>query len=214
MQNVNVDKDGNVIDANGNIIGKRVGNTIMPLPQKKNEEQKHKSLEERLGIEEQNQEKTKIQSENIQKKPSSYSQEITKYQVTKESDFLIKFGLQQKEGRFIVVFRYDDQIDREIQNHWVKFRMWNYMQQLEWKDKSMKFNVESRNFAIDVNQLNELKIRNLIKDWSFAKENDKFKLLHVGGYLSDQSYEMMKGFFPNIINAIINLMNEVLQNNG
>ena len=222
MKSVNIDKDGNVIDQNGNVIGKKVGNTIMPLPTKQQEKQpenKSLSFQERMQgciVQQQNSEPNiDINNQEIKKapNPSSYSTQITKYEVTKDTQFVVNFGLKQSNGRIIVLHHYDE-LDRTIQKHWVKFRMWNYVEELEWKDKSMKFNLQSRNFTIDINKLNEMKIRNLIKDWSFAQFNDKFKLLHAGGYLSDESYDMMKGFFPNIINAIINLMNEVLQNNG
>ena len=92
--------------------------------------------------------------------------------------------------------------------------MWNYGEELAWKDKCMKFNPDSRSFTIDSNILNELKIKNLILDWSFGEYSDSLKLLHTDGKLSDESYEIFKGFFPNIINSILILMNEVLEGNG
>ena len=92
--------------------------------------------------------------------------------------------------------------------------MWTYKQQINWKDECMRFNNESRSFIIDNNKLNQLKVRRLIKDWSFAEHSDKFKLLHTNGVLSDQSYQIFKGFYPNVINAIIERMNRILQYNG
>lgn len=214
MQQIHVDDKGNAIDQNGKIIGKKVGNTIIPIrEQPKQDNTQPLTLEQRLGVS-----STPKHQENVSNEPSkeiysTYPQEHTKYEVTKDSEFVVKFGLKEENGRMIVLYRNYEE-ERNVQQHWVKFRMWNYEEELLWKDECMKFNVESRNFMIDTNKLNERKLKNLIKDWSFAEFSDKYKLLHVGGCLSDESYEVLKGLFPNIINAIIDLMNEVLENNG
>jgi hypothetical protein len=50
-------------------------------------------------------------------------------------------------------------------------------------------------------------------DWSFSEIDNKFKLLHTDGVLSDESYSVFCGLLPNIANAIVNSMNDVLENN-
>lgn len=205
MKRVITDQQGNILDQNGNIIGKRNGNIVIPVTPK--------SVQERLQSVISKQDKITEQKPKNEKY-TSFIKEYTKYEVSKNSNFVIKFGLCEKDERIIFVRdEYVEQIS-QAQHHWVKFRMWTYKQQLLWKDKCMKFNNESRSFLIDVNKLNQMKVRNLILDWSFAEVSDKFKLLHVNKYLSDESYQVFKGFYPTIINNIINMMNEILQENG
>lgn len=187
-----------VVDNNGLLLNKR------PM-----------SLQQRLqSVTVDYSQEEKTQDKKIEKQYSSYVTQYLKYQVNENSFFIIRFGLVQLQGRIIVVDQ--EQIDQiqQGEKHWVKFRMWNYKEQLQWKDKSLKYNHQSKSFVINNQILNEIKLRNLIKDWSFAEYSDKYKLLHVNKYLSDESYEIFKGFFPNIINEIIRKMNLVLQNNG
>lgn len=169
------------------------------------------SVQDRLGLTNNNVQKVEIKKQVKEEKKEKKS--FTKYEVSKESFFVIKFGLIQNEQRINVIPDSDVQFYSEAQHHWVKFRMWNYKEQLEWKENCMKFNQQSRSFLIDSNKLNEIKIKRLILDWSFGQIDTKFKLLHCGGVLSDESYQVILGFFPVIINNIINMMNGVLQGN-
>ena len=89
--------------------------------------------------------------------------------------------------------------------------MWNFREELEWKNQCMEFDSISRAFKQNIIKLNEIKIRRLIKDWSFSEIDPKFKLLHVDGVLSDESYNVMMGFNPAIMDNLIVLMNNVLE---
>ena len=214
MQQVRLDEHGNVIDSNGNIVGKRVGDNIIHTKTQSRAPVVPPTLQQRIGL---SNNKLLQQNVNESQQPkkqtySSFNRQPTKYQVTKDSEFVVKFGLMQIDGRMVVVYRNYEQ-QKDVQRHWVKFRMWTYKQQLEWKDECMKFNMQSRSFILQTNLLNQKKLRNLIKDWSFAQISDRYKLLHTGGVLSDESYQVFKSLYPTIANAIIYLMNEVLQNN-
>lgn len=216
MEVLRKDKEGNIVTQTGQIIQtkqqfektlnmQKVQNS---KPQKK--QQKPLTLLQRIGRSE---EKPKQQLKQ-DKKYTTFQYQPTKYQVTKDSVFVIRFGIDFLEQRLILIEQEQVEQFPTSQSHWVKFRMWTYKQQIAWKDQCMRFNNESRSFVVDTNKLNELKIRRLIKDWSFAKHSDKFKLLHINGVLSDQSYQIFKGFYPNVINGIIQRMNRVLQFNG
>ena len=208
------DKDGNILSQTGQIIQtkqefqKSLQTNANIVQKPKNN--KPLTLMQRIASKEQN----VVVQKKEDKKYTTFNYQPTKYQVTKDSVFIVKFGIDFFDERLIVLDQMQVEDIPTSQSHWVKFRMWTYKQQISWKDQCMRFNNESRSFIVDNNKLNQLKIRRLIKDWSFAEHSDKFKLLHVNGVLSDQSYQIFKGFYPNVINGIIQRMNRVLQFNG
>lgn len=145
---------------------------------------------------------------------SSFKREKTKYEVNPQSYFVIKFGLVQKEdGRFVPIR--EDAIAGipEAEAHWVKFRMWTYTEELNWKDKCTEYDAKARAQVINTAKLNEMKIKQLMLDWSFGEYNDSLRLLHCDGKLSDESYNVFKGMYPSIANTIVDMMNLVLESN-
>ena len=138
----------------------------------------------------------------------------TKYEITKDSYFVVKFGLYQKEdGRFVPIK--EDAVDGtpEAELHWVKFRMWSYAEELKWKSEFLEYNNATKSQFLNVDRLNERKIRCLMLDWSFAEHDDRLKLLHCDGRLSDESYAIFMGMYPSIASTIVDLMNLVLESN-
>lgn len=152
---------------------------------------------------------------NMDKGLTSFNTEKSKYEISHDTYFIIKFGLivNKEDGRFIPIR--EDLVDdyRQSELHWVKFRMWNYREQLKWKQECTQYHTASHSQIINNQKLNQKKIRNLILDWSFGLYNDRLKLLHCNGVLSDESYVMFQGLYPSIANTIVNLMNAVLENN-
>lgn len=146
--------------------------------------------------------------------PTSFSSKRTKYEVTKDSYFIVRFGLYQKEdGRFVPIK--DEMVDDipESERHWVKFRMWNYSEELKWKSEFLEYNNATKSQFLNTDRLNERKIRHLMLDWSFGSFDDRLKLLHCDGVLSDESYSMFMGMYPSIAGTIVDLMNLVLESN-
>ena len=136
----------------------------------------------------------------------------TKYEIRPDSEFTIEFCLEFSEDEKITILRKDAYLTTDgLERHWVKFRMWNFKEEMKWKNEATEFDSQIRFFRQNTEKLNELKLRNLIKDWSFAQEDPKFKLLHVNGVLSDESYEVLMGLHPTILDAIIILMNGRLE---
>ena len=139
--------------------------------------------------------------------PPSY----TKYEVRPDSEFTVKFCLGF-DGDKIDVYKEGTNLKIDgLEEHWVKFRMWNYKEELAWKSQAMEFDPAVRFFKLNQNKLTDLKLRHLIKDWSFSMKDDKFKLLHVNGVLSDESYNIMMGLHPAILDYVVALMNDVLE---
>ena len=138
--------------------------------------------------------------------------QYSKYEVRPDSEFTVQFCLKFSDNGQVSVYAKDSflQLDN-LEKHWAKFRMWTYKESLEWKNQCMEFDQQIRSFKQNNCKLNELKIRHLIKDWSFSEIDPKFKLLHVNGVLSDESYEMMMGLYPQILDNILILMNNVLE---
>ena len=151
----------------------------------------------------------------IDKGLSSFKKQKSKYEISSDTFFIIRFGLYQNEqdGRIIPI-RYDavDQI-KKAEKHWVKFRMWNYREQLRWKQQSTEYHSASRSQIINTDKLNQKKLRNLMLDWSFGEYDDRLKLLHCDGVLSDESYSLFYNMYPSIASTIVDLMNSVLENN-
>lgn len=146
--------------------------------------------------------------------PTSYKMKRSKYEITKDSYFVVKFGLYQKDdGRFVPIK--EDAVDGipEAELHWVKFRMWSYAEELKWKSEFLEYNNATKSQFLNVDRLNERKIRCLMLDWSFAEHDDRLKLLHCDGRLSDESYAIFMGMYPSIASTIVDLMNLVLESN-
>lgn len=146
--------------------------------------------------------------------PTSFARKRTKYEITDSSYFIIRFGLLQKDdGRFIPIK--EDALDgiAEAEPHWVKFRMWNYGEELAWKSEFMEYNNAMKSQYLNIEKLNERKIRRLLLDWSFGEYDDRLKLLHCDGMLSDESYSVFMGLYPSIAGTIVDMMNLVLESN-
>lgn len=143
-------------------------------------------------------------------KPVSY----TKYEVTPESTFTIRFCLSFADDRAHVYVESEKSRHPEFELHWVTFRMWTYREQLEWRQRCTQYDNMTGMTKFNSDQFNELKIRNLIKSWSFEEYDVKFKLLHVQGILSDESWNLINGMYPVIVDNIIFMMNRVLEENG
>jgi len=138
--------------------------------------------------------------------------DLTVYEVKPTDEFTIKFGLKEFEGRWIVIEQDSiDVLDKSIQKHWVKFRMWTYNEELSLRKKATKYDEDKRMNMIDFDSLTEYKVRYLIKDWSLGERNEKLKLFHINGYLVDQSWDAFRRLYVNIVRFIINKMNEVLE---
>ena len=92
---------------------------------------------------------------------------FNKYQITKDSTFFIKFGIyfkKQQQDRLIIT-QYDKS-NKQIQNHWLKFRMWTYQQYNRFKDSCCQLD-QYRNYIYNKSKLFKMKIKNLLLDWSF-----------------------------------------------
>lgn len=152
---------------------------------------------------------------NVDAGISSFRKDRTKYEVTRDTYFVVRFGLMQKGegGRFIVIGEQDVPEHRGAEPHWVKFRMWSYDEELSWKSNCMEYSAADKCRILNINKLNEQKLKMLLLDWSFGECDDRLKLLHCDGRLSDESYCVLKCMYPAIVNAIIDLMNNVLENN-
>lgn len=199
-QKITFNENGEAVNEQGAVIGKKDGSGRLVMIPQSEEPKKEKIIA--------NNEKTS--TPQVKGKTVSYS----KYEVRPESEFKIEFCLGEKDGRIVVYTKEAFLQLPDLECHWVVFRMWKYEEELDWKNKCQEYDPQSRSFKTNTNKLDELKVRHLIKSWSFEEYDPKFKLLHANRYLSDESYDIFKGFYPTIINNIIFLMNQVLEHNG
>lgn len=161
-----------------------------------------------------NNENSSVATSHIDNGKTSFKVQRSKYEVTKDSYFIIQFGLLQEEGgRFVPIQKDDVERFPQAEMHWVKFRVWTYEEELNWKSEFLEYNSVSKSQGINVNRLNERKIKRLMLDWSFGEYDDRLKLLHCDGRLSDESYGIFMGMYPSIATTIVDMMNLVLENN-
>ena len=154
---------------------------------------------------------TPLQHFDVQ--PTSFKSK-SKYEVTDKSYFTVKFGLYEKEeGHFIPIKEEAVETMPQAEMHWVKFRMWTYSEELKWKSECLEYNNATKSQFLNMDKLNERKLKYLMKDWSFGEYDDRLKLLHCDGRLSDESYSMFMGLYPSIASTIVDLMNYVLESN-
>lgn len=147
--------------------------------------------------------------------PSTPPRTPTKYEVRQDSSFTIKFGVAfEEEGRAVVIDVNNVQFTEGAEAHWVKFRMWTYGEELDWKNKCTEYDQNKRTHWLNQDRLNELKMRNLMLEWSFAEASTDFKLFHINHYMVDESYKMVNLLFPSVLRHIIDRMNNVLEYNG
>lgn len=132
---------------------------------------------------------------------------------TKPTDIvMIKFGLRNKGNRWVAIDEKDiDTLDKTIEKHWFKFRIWNYGEETDIKKRSIVYSSEKRMNYTDYDIMNELKVRRLLLDWSLNGKNENLKLFYISGYMVDQSWEAFTRLNINIIRFIISKMNEVLE---
>lgn len=184
---------------------------VQESPEKKELEHKEPVKSKRKPIEKPSVEppKTPSISQYNGPKPVSY----TKYEVTPESVFTVRFCLGFDEGRPHAYVEEAKNSHPEYELHWVTFRMWTYREELDWRQRCTDYDNMTGISRLNTVKYNELKIRNLLKDWSFSEYDVKFKLLHVGGVLSDESYNLFNGMYPSIVDNIVFLMNQVLEDN-
>lgn len=224
------------IDENGNLINVETGENLGNVKQNVNfnsQSAQLKSLQE-MGVglpefpdDEDDEEEKNIKSNNISLSSNdilksnhtnygetTFKYKQSKYHVNENSYFVIKFGLlMMEDGRFIPIsYESTDDVDTS-EKHWVKFRMWHYREELQWKQNVMEYNSNAKIQIMNQDKLNEIKIKKLMLDWSFGEEDNNLKLLHCDGKLSDESYDMFMSLHPSIARTIVDLMNMVLENN-
>ena len=117
------------VDEQGNLIDPDTGQILIKKSEKKTEGEIAKDVQPSKDI----QPAKEIKKPDAVLPPKAY----TKYEVKPDSFFVVKFGLLSFEDRIIVV-QYPDEATAGVEPHWVKFRMWNFAEELDMKSKSTK----------------------------------------------------------------------------
>ena len=140
----------------------------------------------------------------------------SKYEIDNDTTFVVEFGVMFTDSQIIIIPKEnfseaDDIADDLYEKHWVKFRLWNFMESATWKQECMDFIPAHRIFNLNTNKFNELKVRRLLLDWSFKDYGFDHKLFHINKQLTDESMDLFfKKFNPNIIQYVVNKMNDFL----
>lgn len=172
------------------------------------------------GNESNNEEKIQTETKNISQEKTSFQTKVkkekSKYEIDKDTFFLVEFGVMFTDDQIIIIpkenFEEADGLAVNLyEKHWVKFRMWNFLESQIWKQECMEFLQVHRIFNLNTNKFNELKVRRLLLEWSFNDYDNDHKLFHVNKQLTDESMDLFfKRFNPMIIQYVVNKMNEFL----
>lgn len=127
-----------------------------------------------------------------------------KYELTGNETFDVVFRIKEIDGIWTIT----NDIDGE--EHFVRFRMWNYKESLELTKMAYVYDQFKKMHYIDNEVLDKLKIQRLLKEWSFEKDNENLKIIHVNGVLVDECYENFMRLHFNIVQHIIYEMNKRL----
>jgi hypothetical protein len=156
---------------------------------------------------------TGIQSIAPEKRIDEQISKPGKYELTDNDTFKIDIYLAKKDKRWIVLEKPDGKMEG-VEAHWVEFRMWSFEEEIVLKKQATTYDQLKRIHFVDNDLLNRLKVQSLLKVWSFEKDNQRLKLLHVNGTLSDESYVAFTKLYPTIVRYVLERMNNVLEYNG
>jgi len=202
MKTVMQDSKGNFLDEKGNIIAPAKNSTETPKILEVAEIQPKTPEELKNPV-------VLTETPKITK-PKMYS----KYEVKPDTVFEVRFGIMMVDGRWTVISENDAEITKGAEKHWVKFRMWNFLEEMSWKSQCMEYDMVRRVNSLNQDRLNDTKLRNLLLDWSFSENDNSLKLLHVNGILSDEGLKMFYALYPSIVRYVITRMNDILEYNG
>ena len=191
-----------VMDENGKVVDPESGEEVVTKETIKKNNKEVNSVKEK-------QEKVVENKVNSPEKPKVR----TIYEAGQDTVFYVKFGIVPIDGRIIVIKEDDVDFEKNAESHWVKFKMWTYEQELEWKNESTEYDSTKRVHTLNADKLNEIKIRNLILKWSFGEKQDSLKLFHVNDLLTDESLKVFYSLYPSVVRYIVEGMNDVLEFN-
>jgi len=129
-----------------------------------------------------------------------------KYEVTEADTFTIEIWTKKIDNRWLVV----NKGTVGAEQHEVTCRMWSFDEEVTFRRMALQYDQEKRIHFVDNNLLDQIKLRRLLKSWTFEQDNPNLKLLHVNGVMSDQSWDAVRKLHRNILTFIIAKMNEVL----
>jgi hypothetical protein len=132
------------------------------------------------------------------------------WQLQENEKFRIRFDLKEIDKRRVVL-NLSESLDSKTVEHWVEFKMWDYHTMINMRKMATKHHRESGSFYVDHDLFNDIKIKNLLLDWSFAHIDPQMKLHHVNNSLTDDSFKMFRSLYPWVVSSIINKMNSVLE---
>lgn len=134
----------------------------------------------------------------------------SKWTIKEDEQVRIRFAIFEPDNGKIMLTTLEDK-RKSTKEHWIDIKLWNYEKMIEMRKKAQKYHLDSRSFYIDQDILNDLKLKELIIDWSFGHEDPHMKLHHVNGILTDESLKIIKSLYPWVLEHIINKINLVLE---
>ena len=149
-------------------------------------------------------------NQSLAKNVMPQSHIYSKYEVKQDTVFYIRFGITFVDDRLVVCEQ--DKLNKNIQSHWLKFRMWTFEQCNEIKNRCCQLD-RYKNYIYNKVKLFRQQLKYLLLDWSFGINDPNMKLMHVNKILSDQSINLIMNMHPNILFFIEDSLKDVLQGN-
>ena len=129
------------------------------------------------------------------------------YEVRSDSTFDVEIHLKAQGNRWIVV----GSAGKDVVTETIKMRLWNYNEMVDLRKKATAYDASKRMHMVDNDVLNRLKVQKLMVSWTFGEDNARLKIIHVGGVLTDESWDAFTKLQPNIISHIMSEMNNVYE---
>jgi hypothetical protein len=157
--------------------------------------------------------KKKVQPKKVDNTPrvDKMIREPGKYEITKDDFFIIKFGLVESDGRWLIA---KDSEGEGIDTCWVKFRMWTFEEEATLRHQATQWDAQKRVHNLNNDFYNRLKVQKLLMDWSFAEVNENLRIHRINNTLTDESWNAFIRLQRNICVYVIENMNRVLEYNG
>lgn len=169
------------------------------------------NIQKKTDIKNQNTDKNITNSTDILSKTTMPQSHIySKYEIRQDTMFYIRFGITWSDERLIVCEQ--DKLNKDVQSHWLKFRMWTFEQCNQIKNKCCQLD-QYRNYVYNKVKLFRNQLKYLLVDWSFGVNDSNMRLMHVDKVLSDQSINLIMNMHPNILFFVQESLKDILQGN-
>jgi len=129
-----------------------------------------------------------------------------RFLVEEDETFDVKLWVKQ-EGRLLVSTKHTSGWMRLL----FKVRMWDWGSKRKLRKEATVYDQNIQTYFTDRDKYDELKLVRLLESWNLHELDPKMQLHRVEGRLSDETYRLLIKSYPNLAEALLEAMNNVLE---